>query len=47
MRKHIGWYIKGLGNNKEIKDKVNYERESYKVIKILENYRDKIKDTYI
>lgn len=39
MRKHIGWYIKGLENNKEIKDKVNYEKESKDAIEILENYK--------
>ncbi|MBC2582595.1 tRNA dihydrouridine synthase DusB [Clostridium sp. DJ247] len=43
MRKHIGWYIKGIENNKEIKDKVNYEKESYKVLNILKDYKKSIR----
>ncbi|MCT8977476.1 tRNA dihydrouridine synthase DusB [Clostridium sp. CX1] len=39
MRKHIGWYLKGIENNKEIKDKVNYEKESASVLNILEEYK--------
>lgn len=39
MRKHVGWYIRGLGNNKEIKDKVNYEKSSEKVLEILLEYK--------
>lgn len=42
MRKNIGWYIKGLSGNKEIKDKVNYEKESKNVIKTLEEYKEKL-----
>ena len=42
MRKHIGWYIKGLQGNKEIKDKINYEKESKSVLEILENYKEKL-----
>lgn len=42
MRKHIGWYIKGLSGNKEIKDKINYEKESTNVLKILRDYKEKL-----
>lgn len=42
MRKHIGWYIKGLECNKEIKDKINYEKSSEKVIEILLNYKERL-----
>jgi nifR3 family TIM-barrel protein len=42
MRKHVGWYIKGLEGNKEIKDKINYEKESEKVINTLLNYREQL-----
>ncbi|OFI06558.1 putative tRNA-dihydrouridine synthase [Clostridium acetireducens DSM 10703] len=40
MRKHIGWYIKGLKDCKNIKDKINCEKESKKVICILETYKE-------
>lgn len=40
MRKHIGWYIKGLGANKEIKDKINYEKSSEIAMSILLNYKE-------
>lgn len=43
MRKHVGWYLKGLSNNKEIKDAVNYEKSSEKVISILKEYKSYIK----
>lgn len=42
MRKHIAWYIKGLENCTEIKNKANTESESGKVIEILSSYREKI-----
>ncbi|AKA71370.1 tRNA dihydrouridine synthase DusB [Clostridium scatologenes] len=45
MRKHVGWYLKGLSKNKEIKDAVNYEKSSEKVILILKEYKSYIKST--
>ncbi|MBV7276381.1 tRNA dihydrouridine synthase DusB [Clostridiaceae bacterium UIB06] len=42
MRKHIGWYIKGMEGNKEIKDKVNYEKSSEIAINILINYKKQL-----
>ncbi len=42
MRKHVGWYLKGLSNNKEIKDSINYEKFSEKVISTLQEYKNYI-----
>lgn len=38
MRKHIGWYIKGMKNCTEIKNAVNNEKSSSKVFEILKYY---------
>ncbi|KEI09950.1 hypothetical protein Z957_03115 [Clostridium sp. K25] len=39
MRKHIAWYIKGIKNCTDIKNKINIEKESENVIKILMEYK--------
>lgn len=39
MRKHIAWYIKGIKNCTDIKNKINVEKESDNVIKILKEYK--------
>lgn len=39
MRKHIGWYIKGMKNCTEIKDKVNRQNNKEDLIDILERYK--------
>ncbi|NFF60189.1 tRNA dihydrouridine synthase DusB [Clostridium botulinum] len=39
MRKHIAWYIKGIKNCTDIKNKINAEKESHNVIKILTEYK--------
>ncbi|BDR87943.1 tRNA dihydrouridine synthase DusB [Clostridium tetani] len=39
MRKHIGWYIKGLKNCSKVKDTINKEVDKDKVLNILEEYR--------
>lgn len=39
MRKQIGWYIKGLKNSKEIKEKINREERSEIVFEILNEYK--------
>ncbi|WP_333886611.1 tRNA dihydrouridine synthase DusB [Clostridium sp.] len=39
MRKQIGWYIKGLKNNKEVKEKINGEERSEVVFQILNEYK--------
>lgn len=40
MRKHIGWYIKGMKNCTEIKNEVNREKHSENVIEILKKYQN-------
>lgn len=42
MRKHISWYIKSMRNCTEIKDKINAEKKSENVFKILNEYKDYI-----
>ena len=39
MRKQIGWYVKGLKNNKEVKEKINGEERSEVVLQILNEYK--------
>ncbi|MBV1818999.1 tRNA dihydrouridine synthase DusB [Clostridium cochlearium] len=39
MRKHIGWYIKGLKNCSRIKDVINKELDKDKVLNILKEYK--------
>lgn len=40
MRKHIAWYVKGIKNCTEIKNKVNVEKDSDKVFKILYDHKE-------
>lgn len=42
MRKHIAWYVKGLKKCTDMKNSVNYEKSSSKVIEMLLAYRDKL-----
>lgn len=42
MRKHASWYIKGLRNCTEIKNRVNIQESSDEVKKILLQYRDEL-----
>jgi tRNA-dihydrouridine synthase B len=42
MRKHIGWYVKGLKNCTDLKNSVNYETRSEKVIEMLQEYRENL-----
>lgn len=42
MRKHIAWYIKGMKNCTEIKNKINYEKHATNVIEILQEYKHTI-----
>jgi tRNA-dihydrouridine synthase B len=39
MRKHIGWYVKGIKCSTDIKNKINVEKNSEDVIQILEAYK--------
>jgi tRNA-dihydrouridine synthase B len=43
MRKHIGWYIKGIKNCTDIKNKINVEKSSSKVFEILYSYKETVK----
>ncbi len=40
MRKHISWYIKGIRNSTNIKNKINSETESIRVIETLLKYKE-------
>lgn len=39
MRKHISWYVKGMKNSTELKNLINYEDQSHKVIDMLLQYK--------
>lgn len=40
MRKHAGWYLKGLENSAEIKREINSLLEIDKILKLLEEYKN-------
>ena len=44
MRKQTAWYIKGLQNCAEMKNIINTEDSSEKVIEILKEYKSFLKD---
>lgn len=44
MRKHSAWYLKGLPKCTDIKNKINLETESEKVLEILKIYRDILRE---
>lgn len=44
MRKHTAWYIKGLPNCAEMKNIINTEDSSEKVVEILNNYKKLLKE---
>lgn len=43
MRKHIAWYLKGLKNSTEVKNKINYLKEYSEVKEILISYKENLK----
>lgn len=43
MRKHISWYIKGIKNCTDIKNKINIEKYSENVFQILRDYKEQLK----
>lgn len=45
MRKHIAWYIKGLKNSAEIKNKINTSESIENTIKILNGYKKYLEET--
>lgn len=40
MRKHLGWYLKGIKHSAEIKNRINAEKNFKNVINILEEYKN-------
>ncbi len=44
MRKHSAWYIKGMPKCTDIKNKINLETDSQKVLEILHEYRSILKE---
>lgn len=42
MRKHIAWYLKGMPNVSEIKNKVNQLSDKEKLIELLRDYQNRI-----
>ena len=45
MRKHIGWYLKGMPNNTEIKNIINRETDPQAVVNTLLKYQDQLDKT--
>lgn len=44
MRKHIAWYIKGIRNCTDIKNKINAEKDSKNVMNILLEYKNIVRE---
>ena len=42
MRKQIGWYLKGLPNSTELKNRINEEEDPSKVLSALLNYKSQL-----
>jgi len=42
MRKHVGWYLKGMPNSTEIKNLINYETDPKVVLETLALYKEKL-----
>jgi len=40
MRKHIGWYIKGMRDSAQMRDIINSEDDKNRVIELLEEYKE-------
>lgn len=40
MRKHIGWYIKGMNDSAQMKNIINSEDDKNRVIELLEEYKE-------
>lgn len=46
MRKHVGWYIKGLPQAASYRDRVNKLRTSEEIFNLLDEYRKYLEDNY-
>lgn len=42
MRKHFGWYVKGMADSTDFKNRINIEVDPKKVLSILEEYKEHI-----
>ena len=42
MRKHAAWYLKGMKNSTDIKNRINSSESISEVINILEDYKEKL-----
>ena len=43
MRKHLGWYVKGLSNCTDVKDKINAQVKYEDVLQVLLDYKEYLK----
>lgn len=43
MRKHLGWYLKGMHSSAAIRNRLNTLEESEEVIELMQKYREQIK----
>ena len=44
IRSHVAWYLKGIPNSKEIKEKIFLMDKTRDIINILEEYKDKVRE---
>lgn len=44
MRKHVGWYIKGLPNASDVRDKVNRLKSKEEILSLLDNYKNELEE---
>jgi len=44
MRKHVGWYLKGMPSSTEVKNIINYETDPEVVLETLASYKEKLAD---
>ena len=44
MRKHVGWYIKGLPNATKVREKVNTLKTKDKIFSLLDEYKDVLEE---
>lgn len=44
MRKHVGWYLKGLANSTKVKNEINKEKDTDKIFLILDRYKKELEN---
>ena len=47
IRSHVAWYLKGIPNSKEIKEKIFLMDKTRDIIEILEEYKNKVREMNI